>query len=199
MSPTIDAQNTQGFTDEQERSLAEAFRDEEYRYAYAEDFLNTWVATQIVTLREQRQLNQTEFGRLIGTKQPGVSRLEDVNHSTWKTETLKRIARALGVRLKISFETFGSLLEEDQRFNRNFLERPKFEDDPAFIKRKDPMSQGSKAGIVQRTVANGIPSNIVEFPLGQTTQGNWAEAQTGAPNNDMATQPARSAAPARRD
>jgi transcriptional regulator with XRE-family HTH domain len=112
----------------------------EYRYAYAEDFLNTWVATQIVTLREQRGLKQDDFGRLIGTKQPGVSRLENVNHSTWKTETLKRIARALGVRLKISFESFGTLLSEDERFSRQYLKRPKFEDDPAFVERKGPQS-----------------------------------------------------------
>jgi transcriptional regulator with XRE-family HTH domain len=121
-------------------SLKEAFQDEEYRYAYAEDFLNTWVATQIVTLREQRRLSQSEFGKLIGTKQPGVSRLENVNHSTWKTETLKRIARALGVRLKISFETFGSLLDEDTGFSRSFLMRPEFDNDPGLVERKHPES-----------------------------------------------------------
>src|ERR1035441_6532502 len=103
-------------TNESREALKREIQDEEYRYAYAEDFLNTWVATQIVALREQRKLSQTEFGKLIGTKQPGVSRLEDVNHSTWKTDTLKRIARALGVRLKISFETFGTLLDEDANF-----------------------------------------------------------------------------------
>lgn len=112
--------------------LAKEFQDENYRYAYAEDFLNTSIATQIVALREQRGLNQTKLGELIGTKQPGVSRLEDVNHSTWKTETLKRIARALGVRLRISFETFGTLLIEDESFSRDFLQRPEFKDDPAF-------------------------------------------------------------------
>jgi len=106
------------------------FQDEEYRYAYAEDFLNTWIATQIVALREQRCLSQLQFGELIGTKQPGVSRLENVNHSTWKSDTLKKIARALGVRLKITFETFGTLLEEDRNFSREYLQRPSFADDP---------------------------------------------------------------------
>ena len=121
-------------------SLKQVFQDEEYRYAYSEDFLNTWVATQIVALREQRKLSQTELGKLIGTKQPGVSRLENVNHSTWKTETLKRIARALGVRLKISFETFGSLMEEDANFSRRFLMRPEFDNDPGLLERKHPES-----------------------------------------------------------
>jgi ribosome-binding protein aMBF1 (putative translation factor) len=35
--------------------------DEEYRYAYAEDFLNTSVATQIRVIREQRGLTQEEL------------------------------------------------------------------------------------------------------------------------------------------
>ena len=51
---------------ESREALKQEFRDEEYRYAYAEDFLNTWVATQIVALREQRGLNQAELGALDG-------------------------------------------------------------------------------------------------------------------------------------
>ena len=127
-------------TNQSRKSLKQDFQDEEYRHAYAEDFLNTWVATQIVALREQRKLSQAELGKLIGTKQPGVSRLENVNHSTWKTETLKRIAKALGVRLKISFETFGSLLDEDANFSRRFLMRPEFDKDPGLLERKHPES-----------------------------------------------------------
>ena len=123
---------------ESRSNLRRELRDGEYRYAYAEDFLNTWIATQIVTLREQRGLSQAALGSLIGTKQPGVSRLEDVNHATWKTETLKRIARALGVRLRISFETFGTLIEENATFSRESLRRPDFKDDPAFRDRKGP-------------------------------------------------------------
>lgn len=125
-------------TNESRGALKREFQDEDYRYAYAEDFLNTWVATQIVALREQRGLNQAELGELIGTKQPGVSRLENVNHSTWKTETLKKIAKALGVRLRVSFETFSTLLDEDNNFNRKFLMRPTFDDDPGLLEKKAP-------------------------------------------------------------
>jgi transcriptional regulator with XRE-family HTH domain len=112
--------------------LRENFRDLEYREAYAEDFLNTYVATQIQVLREQRGLSQQELAELIGSKQPGVSRLENVNHTSWKTHTLKKIASALGVRLRISFETYGDLLFEVDAFGRRFLQRPTFEKDPAF-------------------------------------------------------------------
>jgi transcriptional regulator with XRE-family HTH domain len=106
--------------------------DEEYRYAYAEDFLNTYIATQIKVLRDEREMKQEDLAQAIGTKQSGISRLENVNYSNWKTETLKKLARAFGVRLRISFETFGSLLSEDAEFSREALKRPKFEDDPVF-------------------------------------------------------------------
>jgi transcriptional regulator with XRE-family HTH domain len=106
--------------------------DEEYRYAYAEDFLNTSVATQIRVLREQRGLTQEDVAQKLGTKQAGISRLENVNYSAWKTETLRKIARALKVRLKITFETFGSLVDEAETFSRKNLERVAFEDDPRF-------------------------------------------------------------------
>ncbi len=114
------------------QNLIREFQDADYRYAYAESFLNTKIATQIKTLREQRGKKQGELGALIGTKQSGFSRFEDVNHSVWKTDTLWDIARALDVRLNISFETFGSLLGEKENFNRESLKRPEFAKDPAF-------------------------------------------------------------------
>src|SRR5215813_3341105 len=112
--------------------LKKEFQDKDYREAYAEDFLNTSIATQIVVLREQRGLTQGQLAQEIGTHQAGVSRIENVNYSVWNVRTLKKIAFALGVRLKISFETFSSLLDEAEAFSRKSLERPKFEEDPIF-------------------------------------------------------------------
>ncbi len=107
--------------------LVEEFQDEDTRYTYAESFLNTRVAAQIKVLREQRGLTQEALARMIGTRQAGVSRLENVNYSAWKTNTLRRLARALGVRLSISFETFSGLLAEVENFERASLQKPAFE------------------------------------------------------------------------
>jgi transcriptional regulator with XRE-family HTH domain len=106
-----------------ERLRRDLLEDEEFRSAYAESFLNTFVAAQIKALREQRGMTQSDLAEAIGTKQAGVSRLENVNYSAWKTETLRRIARALRVRLRISFEDFGSLVGEVEQFNRESLQR----------------------------------------------------------------------------
>jgi transcriptional regulator with XRE-family HTH domain len=113
-------------------NLKTELRESEYRYGYAESFLNTKLATQIKTLREQRDKTQAEAAALMGIKQPGYRRFEDINHSVWKTDTLWNVARAYGVRLDISFKTFGSLLDDKEDFNKERLKVPKFEDDPAF-------------------------------------------------------------------
>lgn len=110
----------------------EEFRDREYRESYADEFLNTYVANQIRVIREQRGMSQEQLASIVGTKQAGISRIENVNYSGWNIRTLKKIARAFGCRLHISFETYGSLLEEGVGFIRKALERPTFEEDPVF-------------------------------------------------------------------
>jgi transcriptional regulator with XRE-family HTH domain len=114
------------------QDLKAEFEDPEYRYAYAESFLNTKLATQIKILREQRQKTQTELGAVVGTKQSGFSRFEDVNHSVWKTDTLWKIARALDVRLDVAFKTFGSMVDDKEHFTKEAMQCPDFEHDPAF-------------------------------------------------------------------
>lgn len=114
------------------QSLKTEFQDEDYRYAYAQSFLNTKLASQIKTLREQRGMTQARVAAEMKIKQPGYRRFEDVNHDVWKTDSLWNIARALDVRLDISFKTFGTLLEEKARLNKESLQLPTFEDDPAF-------------------------------------------------------------------
>ena len=106
--------------------------------------MNTAVAAQIKTLREQRGLTQEQLATAIGTKQTGVSRFENVNYSSWKTDTLRKLARALGVRLKISFEDFGSLLNDVERFNKDSLQRVLPSEDARLNQR--PESGGKRDG-----------------------------------------------------
>jgi len=132
------------------QTLKVEFQDEDYRYAYAESFLNTKIAAQIKTLREQREQTQAQLAAKMGIKQPGYRRFEDINHSVWKTDSLWMIARALGVRLNISFETFGTLPEEKKKFNKESLQRPEFKDDPAFTEHGE--QQESNAAALARSI-----------------------------------------------
>jgi transcriptional regulator with XRE-family HTH domain len=153
-------------------NLKRAFEDPEYRYAYAESFLNTKLAAQIKILREERKKTQKDMALLVGTKQSGFSRFEDVNHSSWNTATLWKIARALGVRLAISFETFGSLIEEKERFSRRSLERPDFANDPVFsptgprhASKTDEAPQGVRSVFRSGVVANVLPAKQSGIPI----------------------------------
>jgi transcriptional regulator with XRE-family HTH domain len=101
------------------------FQDEEYAHTYVEDFLSAEIATQIKVLREQRRFTQQQLAELTGMAQPRLSLLEDVNYGSWSIKTLKKLARAFDVTLKVSFETFGSRIGDIVNFNRGALQRAK--------------------------------------------------------------------------
>ena len=148
------------------------FQIEEARYAYAEDFLNTYVAAQIKNLREDRELSQERLAELVGTKQSGISRLENVNYSSWKVETLRKLARALGVRLRISFEEFGTLILEIETFDKNLAPR-RFEDDPTF---KEPAVKEPEPEEVYATTTENA---------GATPPATWGAAATTGRRNSL--------------
>lgn len=112
--------------------LKDAFRDLEYRHTFAEESLNTSIATQIKVLREQRGWNQRELATRADMLQPAISRLENINYSAWSLASLKRLAQTFDLVLSVKFETFGSLLDEVEEMNREYLQRHSFEGDPAF-------------------------------------------------------------------
>lgn len=110
----------------------EFIESKEYRHAYADDFLNSSIATQIKVLREQRELRQIDLARVADMKQSMISRLENVNYSSWSIKTLKRLAEAFDVVLTVKFERFKDLVLDADRFSRKSLEVPNFENDPFF-------------------------------------------------------------------
>lgn len=112
--------------------LRAEFHDKETRHIYVEDFLNTYIATQIKVLREKAGWTQAQLAEKAGMKQERISVLEDVNYSSWTANVLKRIAKAFDMRLSIKIESFGSYLDEFENFNREALLQPTFEQDPAF-------------------------------------------------------------------
>jgi transcriptional regulator with XRE-family HTH domain len=144
--------------------LNKDFQDEEARYIYADSVTNAFVSAQIKALREDRELTQDELAELIGTQQSGVSRLERPDYAAWKIETLRKLARAFRVRLRIRFEEFGTLRDEVSGFDRKNLVPRKFEDDPAFkeptVKEPAPEEVFAEAaknpGIVPHTPLLGL-------------------------------------------
>lgn len=61
------------------------------------------IAAQIILYRTRHGLTQEELARRVGTSYSAISRIESGQHQT-SVETLRRIARALNLKLRISFE-----------------------------------------------------------------------------------------------
>jgi transcriptional regulator with XRE-family HTH domain len=118
-------------SDLQERLLAE-FHDREFRHAYLEDFLNSVVSAQIRTLREEKGWSQSELADLIATTQSAISRNESPDYSRWNIATLRKLARAFDRALIVKFAGFGEALGDIERFRRDRLTSPSFNEDPAF-------------------------------------------------------------------
>lgn len=108
--------------------LWKEFTDPDYRIAYAESFLDAWIALQIRTVREQRGMTQKQLAQALDTTQTAISRLESANYSGRTISTLKNVASKLDCRLKVSLETYGSLIGEADKLSTEFLRRPSFKD-----------------------------------------------------------------------
>ena len=113
-------------------NLEHDFRDKDYRHGYVDGFLNSSIATQIKVLREQRGWTQEDLAGRADMKQTSISRIENVNYSSWSISTLNRLAEAFDLTLRVTFEGFGTRLLDIRRFSRETLERHSFEDDPSF-------------------------------------------------------------------
>lgn len=96
-------------------------QDHEYAHEYADEMLNIFIATQLRVLRGER--SQQEIARIANMKQERISVLENVNYGSWSVSTLRRLARAFDVRLKISFESFGTLLDDLKNLDPEALRR----------------------------------------------------------------------------
>jgi transcriptional regulator with XRE-family HTH domain len=112
--------------------LLRRFRDRDYRHSYVESFLNSLISAQIRALREREGFSQDALARAIGTTQSGISRLESPDYSSWKIDTLSRLARAFDLSLSVKFVSFGDMVEDVAGFGETRLLRPSFEQDPVF-------------------------------------------------------------------
>jgi transcriptional regulator with XRE-family HTH domain len=186
-------------------ALRSELRDPEYSEGYAESFLNSYIATQIKVMREQRKMKQFDLAKEMGTTQTAISRIENVNYSSWNIKTLKKLARAFRVRLRVSFETYGTLPDEVGKFTRESLQRAAREDDPGLLERRAPQREeaGARANIAIANLLNPpepkrYNSNVLIMPgepignAGTIPAEFIAAAQKGMENATLSDQPRQS-------
>jgi transcriptional regulator with XRE-family HTH domain len=103
--------------------LIELLSDKKRRENYADAHLNSYLTAQLSVVREQRKLTQEQLAETTGTSQSTIARMESVNYGKWSVQALKKAAYAMGCRLRISLETFGSIPLDLERMDRASLER----------------------------------------------------------------------------
>lgn len=86
-------------------------RGREARRRFVESHLAKGVAFQIRAIRDRQKLSQEELGKLIGSTQNGVSRLESPEYGKPTLTTLRKLAAALDVGLVVRFVPFSQLID----------------------------------------------------------------------------------------
>ena len=140
----------------------------EFSEGYAESFHDAYIATQIKVLREQHNLTQTKLAEMLNTTQTVISRIENVNYSAWNITTLKKLARAFRVRLKVSFETYGSIICDMEDFSRENLRRTPRENDPDLI----GIRQGAQLTLVGGGAEKQAESDVTQNRTAQAIYDN---------------------------
>lgn len=75
------------------------------------------IAQQIYDLRMEAGLTQTQLAKLVGTSTSVISRLEDTDYERHSMSLLRRIAAALGKRVRVRFV--------DAKFDPDIFCKPK--------------------------------------------------------------------------
>jgi transcriptional regulator with XRE-family HTH domain len=68
------------------------------------EMLNAEIAAQVLAARRKAKLTQKQLAERVGTQQSVISRIEDADYDGHALNLLKRIARILGARLRVTLE-----------------------------------------------------------------------------------------------
>lgn len=106
--------------------LIHKLKDHDYRHAFAEASLGSYIALQIRANRDRRGWSQQELADRAGMNQSQVSRLENEEYGSWTVKSLLKIARAFDLALGVYLEDFPEMLARDEDISFESLSRHGF-------------------------------------------------------------------------
>jgi transcriptional regulator with XRE-family HTH domain len=106
------------------RRLFRKLRDRDYREVFVSARVAAAIGAQIAALREKRGWNQEELARRANMKQPRIALLEKGDYESFSFSTLKRLASAFGVAVRIDFVSFGDFLDWSESFKSEAVLAP---------------------------------------------------------------------------
>jgi ribosome-binding protein aMBF1 (putative translation factor) len=84
--------------------LCEQLKDPEFAKTFAEEKQKIDLAIKLAEIRHEAGLSQRELAERVGTSQSVIARMENPDYSGYSIRMLRRIATALGARIRIEFE-----------------------------------------------------------------------------------------------
>lgn len=123
------------------------FRGKAYRDAYASKIIGNRLSSQIHSMREGKNWNQSELAERAGMRQSRISKLEHSCEDV-SLNTLKRIASAFDVALMVKFVPFGELVMESATRNSD-VEIASFDQD------RDPSEPAMSGLAISFAIASG--------------------------------------------
>lgn len=100
------------------QNLSQKLKDRDYRHSFFRIRGQGEVASRIRELRELRKRTQIELATLCKMKQSAISRAEQASYSSWNIKTLWRLAEALDVRMRITFEPMEDVIRQYEELER---------------------------------------------------------------------------------
>lgn len=147
-------------------SLWSKFKNKVFRDAFSNTQLATGIAAQIQTMREDRNLTQTELAEASGMAQSRVSLLEDPSYDRMSIGTLKRVASALDVALLVKFVPYSEILRDAVVSSENKFAVQSFAQDtspvlPSSSWNATAFLRTSDAGFIVKELAAATSKNAI--------------------------------------
>lgn len=148
------------------QKLFKKLRNKDYRAEFVSARVATAVGAQIAALRQKRGWNQQQLAEYADMKQPRIALLEKGDYESFSFRTLKRLASAFGVAVRIDFVNFADFLHWSESFNSESVLAPdSFEVTLATV-------EEAPTGFVVETPANTFLQTY--GPITQPASGYWA-------------------------
>lgn len=109
--------------------LTEEFRNKEYAHGYMESYCIDRLASQIYTLKMQKNMSLEELSFMTGIDQQVILQLESGDPECITIKTLNTLSRVFDVNLSIKFTTFSEAIKDMADLNVHVLKvTPRIQD-----------------------------------------------------------------------
>lgn len=88
----------------QESWVSKKLKDPKFKEQVEEEYAKISIGEELLQLRLQADLTQSELAKKVGTTGSAISRYENATYDRYELRTIKQIVKACGGKLKLIFE-----------------------------------------------------------------------------------------------